>query len=61
MERANPAQQRKAIEMANKFVRHGIQFVPMPVLDSADLEQLVNQSQERIEQIAARLDSQTNT
>lgn len=50
MERADPAQQRKAIEMAHRFVRYGIKFVPMPVLD--DLEQLVKQAKDRLEKIA---------
>ncbi len=37
------------------------EFITMPILDDADLEMFVKQYQERIEQISARLESQTNT
>ena len=36
MNRANPADLRKAIEMANVYVKAGVMFVPIPVLNEAD-------------------------
>ena len=36
MNRASPADLRKAIEVANTYVKVGILFVPMPVFDKAD-------------------------
>jgi len=37
IERASPAQLRKALELANVFVKLGVNFVPVPV--SSDEEQ----------------------
>lgn len=42
MERASPVQQRKALELANMFVRMGIGFVPIPVASEAEFYQGVN-------------------
>jgi hypothetical protein len=52
MNRANPADLRRAAEMSQRFVRAGILFVPMPALDQADHDALVAQSAERLEQMA---------
>ena len=52
MKRANPAQLRQAIEVANALVKHGIRFVCMPVVDEADGANLVSQAAERLERMA---------
>ena len=35
MKRANPAQLRQSLEVANSLVKYGIRFVCMPVVDEA--------------------------
>lgn len=52
MKRANPAQLRQSLEMANTMVKHGIRFVCMPVVDEADLANLASQAAERFERMA---------
>lgn len=52
MKRANPAQLRQSLEMANTMVKHGIRFVCMPVVDEADLQNLAGQASERLERMA---------
>ena len=52
MKRANPAQLRQAIELANTLVKHGIRFVCMPVVDEADCLNLATQAAERLERMA---------
>lgn len=55
MKRANPAQLRQSLEMANTMVKYGIRFVCMPVVDEADLANLANlasQAAERLKRMA---------
>ncbi|WP_339506274.1 DUF1382 family protein [Pseudomonas sp. EA_15y_Pfl1_P102] len=52
MKRANPAQLRQSLEMANTMVKHGIRFVCMPVVDEADGVNLSSQAAERFERMA---------
>lgn len=52
MKRANPAQLRQSLEMANTMVKHGIRFVCMPVVDEADHLNLATQATERLERLA---------
>ena len=52
MKRANPAQLRQSIEMANTMVKHGIRFACMPVVDEADMANLASQAAERFERLA---------
>lgn len=52
MKRANPAQLRQSLEVANTMVRHGIRFVCMPVVDEADGVNLSSQAAERLERMA---------
>lgn len=52
MKRANPAQLRQSLEVANTMVRHGIRFVCMPVVDEADGVNLSSQASERLERMA---------
>lgn len=40
IERASPAQLRKALEVANLFVKMGIGFVPVPVASSGEYDEL---------------------
>jgi len=52
MKRANPAQLRQSIELANKMVKLGILFVCVPVVDEADHLSLATQATERLERMA---------
>lgn len=52
MKRANPAQLRQSLEMANTMFKHGIRFVCMPVVDEADLANLASQAAERFDRLA---------
>lgn len=60
MNRANPADLRRAAEMAQRFVKAGILFVPMPALDQADHDALVAQSAERLDRMARLADQVTS-
>lgn len=52
MNRAHPAQLRGAGEIAQTFIKHGILFVCIPVLDDQDHIDLARQSEERLERLA---------
>lgn len=52
MKRANPAQLRQSLEVANTLVKHGIRFVCIPVVDEADGMNLASQATERLERMA---------
>ena len=52
MKRANPAQLRQSLEMANTMVKHGILFVCVPAVDEADHLNLATQATERFERMA---------
>jgi hypothetical protein len=52
MKRANPAQLRQSLEVANALVKHGIHFVCMPVVDEADGVNLSSQAAERLDRMA---------
>ena len=52
MKRANPAQLRQSLVMANTMAKHGIRFVCMPVVDEADMANLASQAAERFERMA---------
>ncbi len=62
--RASPAQQRKALEIANLFVKMGVGFVPVPVANSEEFDKLVKQSNDRLAEMeasaAASEDAQNN-
>lgn len=51
MNRASPAELRKALEVANVFVRGGLRFVCVPVMDDADYATLQANASYRLEQI----------
>lgn len=59
MNRASPVDLRRAAEMAQRFVKAGILFVPMPVLGQADHDALVAQSAERLDRMARLADQVT--
>lgn len=48
VDRASPAQQRKALEVANLFVKMGIGFVPIPVSSSDEFEKLTAESMQKL-------------
>lgn len=51
LERASPAQLRKALELANVFVKMGVNFVPVPVSNEAELVELVQKSFEKLKEM----------
>ena len=51
MKRADPADLRKAKYLVEEFVRAGIDFVPIPVVDQDDKNELAMDLQRRLEQI----------
>ena len=52
MKRANPAQLRQSLEVANSLVKYGIRFVCMPVVDESDHANLASQAADRLERMA---------
>lgn len=48
LERASPTQLRKALDLANVFVRMGVNFVPVPVSSDAEQVELVEQALEKL-------------
>lgn len=51
MKRASPVDLRKAKCLVEEFVRAGIDFVPIPVIDQDDKNELAMDLQRRLEQI----------
>ena len=51
MKRASPADLRKAKYLVDDFVRAGIDFVPIPVIDQDDKNELAMDLQRRLERI----------
>lgn len=58
MNRANPSDLRKALQTADTLAKAGLLFVCMPVRNAVDHANLVEQSQERLAQIARNLDKE---
>ncbi|MBV4552301.1 DUF1382 family protein [Pseudomonas sp. SWRI102] len=58
MKRASPVQLRQALEVANTLVKHGINFVCIPVIDEADAANLASQAAERLERMALIAEAQ---
>jgi hypothetical protein len=52
MNRASPTDLRKAIEVAQTYTKAGLWFVPVPVLNNQDFNQLVRQSDARLTLLA---------
>ena len=51
MKRASPVDLRKAKYLVDEFVRAGIDFVPIPVIDRDDKNELAMDLQRRLERI----------
>ena len=51
MERATPVQVRQSLEIAEQLKRAGVRFVPIPVFDDKDWEDLMQELNRRIERI----------
>jgi hypothetical protein len=51
IERASPAQLRKALELANLFARVGVNFVPVPVANDEEQRALVEQALGKLAEI----------
>ncbi len=51
VERASPVQLRKALALANQFVKLGVNFVPMPVASEAEQQELVGQALAKLEEL----------
>jgi len=51
MNRASPAEIRRALEAASAYSKAGILFVPIPVLDAADHTALIEQAAAKIEKM----------
>lgn len=49
LERASPVQLRKALELANLFVKMGVNFVPVPVASDEEQAELVAQAMAKLE------------
>ena len=51
MERASPAQLRKALELANLFAKSGVNFVPVPVVSEDEQRALVEKALGKLAEI----------
>lgn len=51
IERASPVQLRKALELANLFVKIGVNFVPVPVANDEEQHALVEQALAKLAEI----------
>jgi hypothetical protein len=61
IERASPAKLRKALELANLFVKMGVNFVPVPVASDEEQQELVAQALDKLaemEKVAEAPESQ---
>ena len=56
MNRASPADLRKALEAANTLARAGIMLICMPVLSETDVIQLVAQAARRFDQLIDQIE-----
>lgn len=49
--KANPAKLRQSLTIAQDMAKSGIMFVCMPVVDEADMQNLVDQAAQRFERL----------
>jgi hypothetical protein len=56
IERASPFQLRKALELANLFVKMGVNFVPVPVASDEEQHQLVTQALDKLAEMEKAAD-----
>lgn len=53
LERASPVQLRKALDLANLFVKLGVNFVPVPVANDDEQVTLVEQALAKLAELEA--------
>ena len=58
MNRASPVEMRKALEMVNMLKMSGILFVPIPVINEKDHNELAKQAEEKLESILQMIEKQ---
>lgn len=58
MNRASPSDLRKSLEAAHALVKAGIMFVPMPVLNQKDHDELANQMHDRLDTMTAEAEKE---
>jgi len=51
MNRSNPSQIRKSLELANQLKIAGIEFIPIPVLNDGDRMELLTQLNEKLDKM----------
>jgi hypothetical protein len=56
LERASPVQLRKALELANLFVKMGVNFVPVPVASDEEQHELVSQALDKLAELEKAAD-----
>lgn len=56
IERASPVHLRKALELANLFVKMGVNFVPFPVASGEEQRALVEQALAKLEKMEREAD-----
>lgn len=59
MNRARPVDLRKALEVANTYVKAGILFVCVPVMDKSDHSDLMHLARQRLGKLADETDEGT--
>ena len=59
MEKADPVQMRKALEVVQAFKENMILFVPVPVLDEDDKRELYRKVHDRLDVILSECDNAT--
>ncbi|TDX30798.1 uncharacterized protein DUF1382 [Modicisalibacter xianhensis] len=57
MDRASPAEARKALEAAHTYAKAGIPFVPMPILNAKQRAQTTQELARRIEQLRLEMEA----
>jgi len=56
-ERANPADLRKAMDVATNFMKAGILFVPVPVFTLTEYEKMTQHTMDMLEITATKMES----
>ena len=59
MKKASPVELRQSLEMANALASSGIRFVPVPVVNDAEFNRLVNESRKIIDAMLTEVDCET--
>lgn len=59
MKRASPVELRKSLEMANELASAGIRFVPVPVINDAGFNRLIDESRKIIDGMLTEVEYET--